>query len=73
MTLTKPIKIIIGVLTLLIILVPLVIMPLAWGFSMLTALMMSAQPEQYGVLLMVVVMFFAMPLFMLYPFVQLAL
>ena len=73
MTLTKPIKILIGILTLLIILVPLVIIPLVWGFSMLTGLVLAAQPERVEVPLMVVVMFFAMPLFMLYPFVQLAL
>ena len=73
MTLTKPIKILIGILTLLIIVVPLVIIPLMWGFSMLSGLMLAAEAEKYEVLLMTVVMFLAMPLFMLYPFVQLAL
>lgn len=73
MTLTKPIKILIGVFTLLIILVPFVILPLMWGLSMLTGMLLAAQPEQVEIPLMVVVMFFAMPLFMLYPFVQLAL
>ena len=73
MTLTKPIKILVGVLTLLIIVVPFLLIPLVWGFSMLTGLVLAAQPERVEVPLMVVVMFFAMPLFMLYPFVQLAL
>lgn len=72
MTLTKPIKILVGILTLLIILVPFVIIPLMWGFFMLTGLMLAAQPEQVEVPLAFVVMFFAMPLLMLYPFVQLA-
>lgn len=73
MTFTKPIKILIGVLTLLIILVPFVIIPLMWGFSMLTGLMLAAQPEQTEVSLAFAVMMIAMPLFMLYPFVQLGL
>ena len=73
MTLTKPIKILIGILTLLIIVMPFILIPLVWGFSMLTGLVLAAQPERVEVPLMVVVMFFAMPLFMLYPFVQLAL
>jgi len=73
MILTKPIKILIGVLTLLLILVPFVIIPLMWGFAMLNGLVLAAETEKYEVLLMVLVMFFAMPLFMLYLFVQLVL
>lgn len=73
MTFTKPIKILIGVLTLLIILVPFFIMPLVWGFSMLSGLMMAAQPDQVEAPLVFAAMFFVLPLFMLYPFVQLAL
>lgn len=73
MTLTKPIKILIGVLTLLIILVPFVILPLMWGLFMLAGLMIGPSPDQVEAPLMVGAMFIAMPLFMLYPLVQMAL
>ena len=73
MTLTKPIKILIGILTLLIIVAPFVIMPLFFAFSMLPAFAAEFGNDMLEPPVFLGVMLVMMPVMFLFPFVQLAL
>ena len=73
MTLTNPIKILIGLLTLLIIVVPFVIMPLFFAVSMLPAFAAEFGKDMLEPPVFLGVMLVMMPVMFLYPFVQLAL
>lgn len=74
MNFSKPVKILIGVFTLFVLLMPFLIMPLVFGFSIVPALVSEWESiADFAILFSIMPFVITMPLMMCYPLLQLVL